>query len=460
MEHMSPLDAAFLDLEDRNSALHIGGVAIFDGPVPTGEEMTSVYERSIALNPRYLRRMRRARLGLLRPAWVTDPDFDAEYHLRRTAVAAPGGPEELDRLIGRIMSVRLDANRPLWEAWVIEGLANGRWALLTKLHHSMADGLGGMSLFTDMLDSSEPRPAPVPTAAKGRGREALDALRARADAGRRVAHELVSAGLQPRHTLKAVSETLTGTLGYLRGLRPTDNTSLIGPLGAPRRYRTFTVDFNQVQAVRAGFGGTVNDVALASVTRGFRELLVAREENPSGHAVRCLVPVSTRSRSNRPDGNEVSALLLDLPVDFADPEVAYSAVVARTRALKASHEADAGQLGVELAGLIPAPLLSTVLRSIRYLPQRVLTTVATNVPGPRGPVSLLGRPMVALYPYVPIAERIRIGIALTSYADRLHFGITCDRDSVADVDVLIGGIVDGLSELAKLATTTTEGTDL
>ena len=162
MEHLSPLDAAFLDLEDRHSALHIGGIAVFDGPAPTPEEMSLVYERSIALEPRYRRRMKRARLGLTRPVWVDDPQYDPEYHLRRTAVAAPGGPEELDRLIGRIMSVRLDVGRPPWEVWVVEGLAGGRWALLTKLHHSMVDGLGGMSLFTAMLDSPEPATPPSP----------------------------------------------------------------------------------------------------------------------------------------------------------------------------------------------------------------------------------------------------------------------------------------------------------
>src|SRR3954468_12281736 len=156
---MSPLDAAFLDLEDRHCALHIGGIAVFDGPVPSPEEMSQVYERSIARDPRYRRRMRRTRLQLARPAWVDDPAFDPEYHLRRTAVATPGGQEELDELIGRIMSVRLDETRPPWEAWVIEGLASGQWALLIKLHHGLADGLGGMSLFTDLLDSAHPAPS-------------------------------------------------------------------------------------------------------------------------------------------------------------------------------------------------------------------------------------------------------------------------------------------------------------
>ncbi len=458
MEHMSPLDAAFLDLEDRHCALHIGGVAVFDGPVPTAEEMADVYARSIAQNPRYVRKMRRSRLGLSRPGWTDDPNFDPEYHLRRTAVASPGGPEELDRLIGRIMSVPLDENRPLWEGWVIEGLANGQWALLTKLHHSMADGLGGMSLFTDMLDSAPPRREPAPRPPRKRTDDLVRALTGRADAARRTARSLVVAGLQPRHTLEATAQTVTGTLGYLRALRPTDHNSLTGRLGTPRRYRTFTIDAGDVQRVRAAFGGTVNDVALAIVTRGFRNLLLARDESPTPRSVRCLVPVSTRSRSPRNDGNEVSALLLDLPVDFADAEVTYSAVVARTRALKASHEADAGQLGVSLAGYLPPLLVSTALRLIRRLPQRVLTTVTTNVPGPRQPVYLLGRRMVALYPYVPIAERLRIGIALSSYADRLQFGITCDRDSVGDVDVLITGITDGLAELVKLAAHAEEST--
>jgi len=450
MEHLSPLDAAFLDLEDRHCALHIGGIAVFDGPAPTPEEMSLVYARSIALEPRYQRRMKRSRFGLTRPGWVDDPHYDPEYHLRRTAVAAPGGPEQLDRLIGRIMSVRLDITRPPWEVWVVEGLAGGRWALLTKLHHSMVDGLGGMSLFTAMLDSPEPTPEPRLLPPRSRTEDLVESASRQVRSARRAGHAAVAATLQPKHTARAAARTVGGAVEYVRALRPTDPTSLVGSLGTPRRYRTFSVELAEVKAVRAGLGGTVNDVALAMVSRGFRALLLAREERPSAHAVRCLVPVSTRTAGRRTDGNEVSGLLLDLPVDFADPEVAHSAVVARTRALKASHEAEAGQVGVTLATVVPPPLFSLGLRLTRRLPQRVLTTVTTNVPGPRRPVYLLGRRMLALYPYVPIAERVRIGIALTSYADHLQFGVTCDRDSVDDADVLVGGITDGLVELVKI----------
>jgi diacylglycerol O-acyltransferase len=439
---LSALDTAFLDIEDAHCALHIGGVAIFDGPVPEPPEIAELYLGRIAREPRYRRRLDRGWAGVGPVRWVDDPAFDPEYHLRRTALPRPGGRVELDRLVGRVMSARLDDSRAPWEAWVVEGLAGSRWALLLKVHHSLADGLGGMALFGALLDGAAGSGPGVLDAPAGGPLRWVSPLR---DGGRAV----ISGALSPRRTVGRAAAIATGSAKYLAALRPADRTSLTGPLGTPRRYRTASVPLADVLAARRGRPVTVNDVVLAAVSRGFRRLLLSRGEELTAHAVRSLVPVNSRSATTRPDGNAISAMLVDLPVDQADAGVALAAVASRTRRLKAAHQADAGRAAVALADRLPALGVSVVLRLLRRLPQRVVTTVVTNVPGPRDPVTLLGRRMVALYPYVPIAEGLRIGIAFTTYDGQLHLGVTCDRDAVRDADVLVDGIVDGVAELAR-----------
>ncbi len=452
MERLSALDAGFWELEDEHAALHIGAIAVFEGPPPTPAEINAQYRRSLDVTPRYRQKMQRAWLGLRRPVWVDDPHFDLSYHVRRAALPAPAEKPELDRLIGRLMSTHLDPSRPLWEAWVIEGLADGRWALVVKLHHSLVDGVGGMALFTDLLTATA-HGAGSPRAEAGSSMPRFVAsIATQVGAARTSAAGLASAGLHPARTTRGVLAALRGVLDYVPLLRPTAPNSLSGPLGAPRRYRTVTVEFAEVRQIRAAFGGTVNDVALAMVTRGFRELLISRGEALCPRSVRSMVPVSLRTDSELHDAaNRVTILLVDLPVELDDPLDAYRAVTSRTKTAKASGEASAGHLGFSVADRLPAPVVSRSVHTLARLPQRIITTVTTNVPGPREIAYLQGRRMVALYPYVPIADRIRIGVAITSYDGMLNFGITCDRDSVPDAGVLTEGMTAGLAELAKLA---------
>jgi diacylglycerol O-acyltransferase len=257
-----------------------------------------------------------------------------------------------------------------------------------------------------------------------------------------------------RHPVRTAAVALAATRGavaYVAALRPTTPTSLTGRLGAARRYRFVAVDRADITLMRERLGGSPNDAALAIVTRAFRHLLVTRGEHPSAHAVRCLVPVSTRDPADASHANRVSAMLVELPVDFADAGSAYGATAARMRQVKLSHEVDAGELAVTLAGYLPPPAASRALHAAFRIPQRMLTTVVTNVPGPPDSAAMLGRHLLALYPYVPIADRIRIGVAVCTFGDHLYFGVTCDRDSVRDAEVFAGGIRDGAAELAKAA---------
>lgn len=455
MDRMTPLDAGFWSLEDRHAALHIGSVAVFEGPAPGQDEIRGLFERKLHLLTRYRQRMRRVPLALGRPVWTDDPAFDLDYHLRRTAVAAPGGDKELRRLVGRLMSQRLDPEHPLWESWIVEGLADGRWAMLSKLHHSMVDGIAGLNVLGTLLDDRPDPPLFPPVDWRPTHQPSALALVGTSLAGSaltavsRSAVWTAGAARHPARAVTTVGTTVAGLRHFAGAVRPTAVNSLAGPIGTPRRFRYTSVALSDVAAVREALGGSVNDVVLALVTRGLRDLLVTRGEPTRPHDVRCLVPVSVRPPGDhRPAENRVSALLLDLPVEFDDPLSRYHAVRRRTHALKTSHEAEAGEVVTELAELVPSPILTTTLWLAFRAPQRVLTTVVTNVPGSRVPLYAVGRRMIAHYPYVPIADRLRVGVAVTSYDGSLYFGLTCDRASVPDADVIAEGIAAELTELS------------
>ena len=454
MERLGLLDAEFWDLEDEHVALHIGAIAVFDGPVPSARDLTDRYLARLDRMPRLRQKMRGVRFNLARPRWFDDPAFDLSYHLRRTAVPHPGTPEQLNTAIGRIMSFHLDQSRPLWEAWIVEGLADDQWALVFKVHHSIVDGVSGMKMFSAFLDDDEWRPV-------GRSGSAPAAL---VDAARDVLRTARSIALRPDRTVRTLGHAARGVVRFAGALRPVTKTSLTGALGTPRRYRPASVELADVDTVRRTLGGTRNDVVLAMVTRAFRELLISRGEQPGPHAVRCLVPVAV-GRGHRDGinvgnsagnsvGNKVSAMLVDLPVEFADIETAYAAIGERMHELKSSAETEAGATAASVAEHLPTFLVSAIVRGALRVPHRVLTTVTTNVPGPRTTRTLLGHRMVAVYPYVPIADGIRIGVAVVSYADQLQFGITCDRASVDDIEVFVNALEDGLRELLKIASGT------
>lgn len=459
MERLSPLSAAFLQIEDADptASLAIGSLAIFEPPTPPFEEFAATIEGRLPLLPRYRQRLKRVPIDLTAPAWVDDPDFDLSWHLRNTAVPQPGGPDEIGRLMSRVMSQRMDRSRPLWEYWFVEGLPEGRWALLSKLHHSMVDGVSGTDIYRLVLDLEpiaappvpddwEPRPAPSTAAMVVRG--AWDTATRPLGDLRSLASTLAS----PRTMVRGVGQALQGMLAIASTVRPTSETSLVGPLDGSRRYTWTSVAMDDVRRVRTQLGGSVNDVALAAIAGGFRALLESRGEEPSAHALRSLVPVSVRAPGEEViRDNRVSLMLPWLPVEIADPVDRLDAVRTRIRALAEAHEPEAGQAITSLAELGPFAPLATGVRLAFHLPHRHLTTVTTNVPGPRQTLYGLGRRVEEMLPYVPIADRVRIGIAIFSYTGTLTFGITADYASTPDVDVLTEGISAGMQDLLAAA---------
>jgi WS/DGAT/MGAT family acyltransferase len=461
IETLSPLDAAFLRLEDRHTSVHIASIAIFDGPPPTYAQIAELFAAKLPSLPRYRQIVREAPLWLGAPVWVDDPRFVLSDHLRHTALPRPGSGAQLQELVGRLMSQQLDRRHPLWESWLVEGLDDNRWALVNKVHHCMVDGIAGTDLLTTVLDGSPDELSPAPAAWRPRpaaspfGRLTSAAVSAPLRpyrAVRRSAHEL----RHPRAVSIGLATQLRGLLGFARSTRPGRRSSLSGSLHSSRCWSRATVRLDDVRLIRDGLGGTVNDVVLAAVTRGFRDLLLSRGETPRSDTVRTLVPVSARTiaQRGRPD-NRVTAMIAELPVHLDRPAERLAAVRVELDRLKSSGEPQAGILITESARLVPALLVNAGLAGLFRVPQRSVVTVVTNVPGPSRALYAAGRRLRELYPYVPIADHVRVGVAITSYDGILFIGVTGDRDSAADIGLLAAGIEDEVRELVRAAESAT-----
>jgi WS/DGAT/MGAT family acyltransferase len=461
MDRLSALDAEFLHLEDGVSHMHIAGMSVFDGDPPTEEELRALLAAKLHRIPRYRQRVRSVPFELGRPVWVDDPHFRLGYHVRSTALPAPGDDAAVERLMGRLMSQELDRRRPLWECWIVHGLPLGRWALVCKVHHCMVDGIAGVGLLEALLDveadvhMDEPRPW-TPTPEPSGPVLVLDAWEGLL---RDLAHEV--GGLPrrlaaPVHTLRSAAATGTGLLRVGRHLLTTPPNALEGTIGPHRVWSHSSATIADVSRIRRSLGGTLNDVVLAAVTGGYRELLLARDEDPAATVLRTLVPVSVRTEdARRIADNRVSAILLELPVGLEDPVGRLVAVQARMDELKSSHMAEATDAVASAADLAPPMLVGSItrmaMRALREHPQRSLNTVTTNVPGPQFPLYCLGRRMTEHRPFVPIGTGLRVGTAILSYDGRLFFGVTGDEDSVPDVGVVARGIEHGIAELLERA---------
>ena len=455
MDRLSPLSAVFIDAEDgdRHVSMAIASIAVFEGPVPSHEEFLAYLSGRLPRVPRYRQKLRTVPLHMGRPVWVDDPHFDLEYHVRRTAVPQTCEDDQLAELMAQVMSQRLDRDHPLWEYWVIEGLTGDRWALISKVHHCMVDGVSGTDLYRVIFDSSpEPSPAAADNRAVGGEPSSLDlAARAALDDAvlpARDALALTGAVADPTGVIRRAADTIRGLAKLTPTLGPVTGSSLRGPIGRQRRFRWARASLKDVKLIRLELGGTVNDVVLAAISGGYRELLLARGEEPGPHMVRSLVPVSVRApgEENIYD-NRVSAMLADLPVHLADPEERLAAVQAELAALKASKEEMVAEEVLSLGGYSLYPLASWLVRQVLGLPPwRDVVTVTTNVPGPRQPLYGMGRRLLEIIPYVPIASAVRTGVAIFSYCGELTFGITGDFASSPDLDVLARGIEHSMSE--------------
>jgi diacylglycerol O-acyltransferase / wax synthase len=462
VDRLSPLDASFLHIENDVSHMHIASVALFEGPAPAYHEIVEMVASKLPLVPRYRQVVKFVPLQLGRPVWVDDPHFNINYHVRATALASPGGDDQLRNLVGRVMSQPLDRSKPLWEMWMVEGLENGHWALLSKTHHCMVDGVSGTDLLTVVLDQ-EPSPARntvdewVPEKQPSSAELLARALGERVTSPYEQLRGIRAALRAPRQAVEQLGEVAQGVRSLAGVAQAMPESTLNGPIGPHRRWAWARSTLADVKSIRAGLGGTVNDVVLAAITGGFRDLLESRGET-TDRVVRTLVPVSVRVKGAagpaQGDGtfdNKVSAMFAELPVYIADARDRLDAIHAQMADLKESKQAVAGEALTSLTGFAPPMLLALGTRVFSRIPQRNVNTVTTNVPGPQFPLYAAGRKMLEAFPYVPLAGSVRVGVAIFSYNGMINFGITGDYDTAADIDVLCEGIESAMATLVKLS---------
>jgi WS/DGAT/MGAT family acyltransferase len=457
---MSPTDASFFYAESENTPLHVGSVAVFDGPPPSYGDVVRLLLGKMPQVPRYRQRVRAVPMNLGLPMWVDDPHFQILYHVRHTAVPSPGSDEQLRNLAGRVLGQRLDMAKPLWEVWLVEGLENGRWAIISKVHHCMVDGIAGTDLMQLIFDVDPNAEHPEPKEwSPQRDPSSLGLLTA-------TMTESVTHPLRQMTSLPGIGDMTRAAKGMLgsgktlatalpqfakQAATPLART-LTGPIGPHRRWAWTAAQFAEFKAVRTAMGGTVNDVVLAAITRGFRDLLQARGALSGNVVVRSMVPVSVRKPGERGTlNNQVSAVFVDLPVGEADPAERLARIRKQMDDYKKTMQTVDARSIIAMGDFVAPTLLSLGVRAAMQAGQFWCQAVTTNVPGPRVPLYVLGKRMRSAHAYVPIAGGTRISIGIFSYLDTMTFGINADFDSFPDIDVLSEGVRHGVDELLALA---------
>ena len=456
-EHVSPLDATFPELEeaDASAHMHIGAVMVFD-PVPGGGAPSLEAVRELLLERLSAMLRFRQRLsspatgGLTWPAWQTADDFDVTSHVWRAALPAPGDGAELGEWAAEFWSHRLDRSKPLWEMVLLEGLEGGRWALVSKTHHCMVDGVGSVDVTHLLLDAT-PEPERRKSAAPAADESAGGGLADLPGVLLHGARSGLGAVLHPAALRDATRRGRgLGELLLRNELRAAPHTSLNRPIGKRRRFAYVETRLDDLKRIKRELGGTVNDVALAGTTGGLRALLVRRGDALPDAGLRAMVPVNVRGAAEQLAlGNRMTSLFVHLPVAEETPLVRYARVLDDAEHLKSGDQAMAGSTLVGLAGMAPPVLHSFLAQSL--FATRLFNVTVTNVPGPQMTLYAFGSPMRRVLGLVPLAAEHAVGIAILSYDGAVTFGINADRDAVPDVAVIARGIEETLQELLDLA---------
>jgi diacylglycerol O-acyltransferase / wax synthase len=454
-ERLSALDTSFLELENGSSHMHIGAVAIFEGgPLLTTaggvdiDRVRALMAAGIHRIPRYRQRLAHTPL-LDQPVWIDDPSFNLAYHVRHTHLPKPGDDRQLRRLAGRLMSQELDRGKPLWEMWVVEGLEDDRFAIVTKAHHCMIDGVGSVELTGSVmrptpdpdpaLDEPPPpwlprqAPSPMQLLAAELAHRAAAPLKAAAAVGRGLA--------SPWKSLAAAREVASGIVEALgTGFTPASPTPLNVPTGPHRRFDWTSCDLAVLKDVRTRHGGTVNDVVLSVLAGALSRFFHHRGVDVGGIDFRVMVPVNVRTEATQRDfGNRVAMMVVQLPLAERDPLLRLERVVAETQRAKRSKQAAGMQSLEDLSDATFTTLFSDFARLTASL-SRPYNLVVTNVPGPSFPVYVCGARMIACYPLVPLFSNQALGVAIFSYAGRLYFGFNADWDVLPDLHDLVDGV--------------------
>jgi diacylglycerol O-acyltransferase / wax synthase len=457
MDRLSSLDVSFLANESSSSHMHVGGILIFEGPPPSYEDLLEHVTSRLHLVPRFRQKLIHPPAQTGRPFWIDDPNFNLEYHVRHSALPAPGSERQLRRMAGRVFSQQLDRTKPLWELWLVQGLTRKRFAVVTKTHHALVDGISGVDIATvlfdlkpvpEPVDANEhwvPSPEPSRVALVAKGVEDLLATPVRA------ARRLERVVEHPEQALRQATGAVEGIaeIGW-NFANPAPEVPLNVEIGSHRRFEWVRGDLGQFKKVKNALGGTVNDVVLAVVAGALRDWLQGRGIRTQGLELRAQVPVSIRATDERGQlGNRLTAMRAPLPVYIADPVRRLHTVSHAMAGLKQSKQAIGAEAISRFNDFAPPTLLAQAAR-INFS-TRLFNLVVTNVPGPQVPLYLLGREQEDVFPVGFLPPNQALFVAIISYNGGMNFGLLADYDAMGDVNVVAEGIERSIAELVEAA---------
>ncbi len=452
-DRLTGLDSSFLHLERAGAHMHVASTILFEGSPPSHEEFRDHIEARLHLVPRFRQKLRFVPFHQGRPVWVDDPYLNLDYHVRRTALPAPGSEEQLRNLASRIFSQQLDRSKPLWELWLVEGFEGDRFAIVGKSHHALVDGVSGVDITTVLFDvEKKPESPPVRPPKWAPRPEPTDlellaeALRERATSPREIARGVRAAVRAPRRVLRGLGATGELIETGLSAPRTPFNVEI----GSHRRLAFVRADLDDFKRVKNAHGGTVNDVVLSVVTGALGNYLRARGHDTEGLELRAMVPVSVRAEEERGAlGNRIAAMMAPLPVWCEDPLERLRLASETMGDLKGSGQAVGAEILTKLTDFAPPTIAS---QAARLQPaQRFFNLVVTNVPGPQFPLYVLGRKMESIFPMVPLARRQALCVGIMSYNGQVDFGLVGDYDAMADLDSFALDLESAVREIVATA---------
>jgi WS/DGAT/MGAT family acyltransferase len=457
LDRLSSIDASFLTNESSDSHMHVGAVLVFEGPPPSYDDFLDHVRGRLHLVPRFRQKLAFPPVETGRPFWIDDPNFNLAYHVRHSALPSPGSEEQLRNVAGRLFSQALDRSKPLWEIWLVQGLEKNRFALISKTHHALVDGVSGVDIATVLFDvkpvpeAAEPQVPWVPNPSPSPAQLAADGIVELAETPFKLARRALRAARRPEATAKRALEALEA-LGEVAWnfADPAPDLPLNVEIGSHRRFVWTRSNLDDFKRIKDTLGGTVNDVVLTVVSGALRRWLQQRGIRTEGLELRALVPVSIRTEDEAGHlGNRIAAMRGPLPVYVEDPVRRLGIVRAAMDDLKDSKQALGAEVISRFNDFAPPTLLAQAAR-INFS-TRLFNLIVTNVPGPQIPLYVLGRELQDVFPVAFLPEHHALAIAIMSYNGGINFGLLADYDSMADVEEIATALTDSLDELLAAA---------
>jgi len=467
-DRLTSLDASFLYLEESTTAMHVGSVMVFQPPREgfDYDQLVGIIESRIGAIPRFRQKVRDVPGRIANPVWVDDEAFDMSYHVRRAGLPRPGSDLQLQDFVARVQPRKLDRTRPLWEVYLVEGLHDGRFAIVTKTHYSLIDGVNALDIAHVIVDAVKgegagPEPVPwepsrAPSSAELVTGAVIDAVRRPTqvvDLVRGGLNDVLNVGLRAAESAGTLLSAVARTAA-----RPAPDSPLNAEVGTARRWVMVSTDLDDYRTVRKRLARgayaedvTINDVVLATIAGGLRTWLLGRGEAVSSPTVvRAMVPVSIYG--DDPAGmyaNQVMACVVNLPVGEPGASMRLHQIAFAMRQQMEGGQAVGASSLANLAGFAPPTLHALGARLGSAMSRRLYNVMITNVPGPQSPLYAGDAEMLSTYPVMPLAKGQALSIGITSYNGGVYYGLNADREAMPDVDDLGSSILESIGELTS-----------